>query len=104
MKKFKIRCHALSEIMGGSIGLTDAQQKTFAELSARKEQAAAGVAGVKPLTANMERDLAALIFKKENPELPDGAKTYCEKWLKTELFKRKPEFKNAVIEKGLQCE
>lgn len=104
MKKFKIRCHALSEIMGGSVGLTEAQHKTFSELSTRKEQAAAGVDKVKPLTANMEAELTDLIYKKENPQLPAGAKTYCEKWLKTALYNRRPEFKNAVIDKGLQCE
>jgi hypothetical protein len=98
MKEFKIRCSALSKIMAGEIGLTETQEQKFNELNQRS----LGVG--KPLTPNMEQELSKLMFKKTNPELPKGAKTYCEVWLKKHLFKRNPEFKALVIDKGLMCE
>lgn len=104
LKPFKIRCHALSEIMGGTVGLTEVQTARIKELSDRKQGAANLTPGVKALTPNMESELKDLIYKSENPQLPAGAKTYCEKWLKTALYRRRPEFKNMVIDKGLQCE
>lgn len=104
VKKFKIRCHAINEIMAGTIGLTEAQEKELWELAARKEQAEQGVDKVKPLTTIMEAKLKALLYKRDNPELPQGAKTYVKKWLRQQLFDRKPDFKAIVIEKGLACE
>lgn len=99
MKEFKIRCHALSKIMAGEIGLTESQQKEFDEFAERKN------GNGKPLTAIMEAKLKSLTNKKENPQLPTGAQTYCKMWLKTNLFKpRKEDWKISVIEKGLICE
>lgn len=98
MKKFKISCHAIGEIMAGEIGLTDIQVARLDELQLRKN----GVG--KPLTPNMENELIKLIDKRDNPELPEGAKTYCKKWLKKTLFNRKEDFKSIVIDKGLACE
>jgi hypothetical protein len=84
--------------MAGSIGLTDKQVETYNALSIRK-----GGEG-KPLTANMEVELADLQQKKDNPELPAGAKTYCKKWLKERLYQRWRELSNKYIEKGNLCE
>lgn len=102
MKDFKIRCHALSKIMAGNVGLTEVQEQKLFELQLRKDNSKTG--GVKPLTPNMEAELLGLINKKENPELPQGAKTYCKIWLKQQLFNRKKEWKAIVVDKGLDCE
>lgn len=99
---FKIRASAASEILGGTMGLTDVQNARLIELSTRKEQSALGNA--KPLTDKMEVELTNLIYKFENPELPDGAKTYCQKWLKEQLYNRRKHFSNLYLEKGIQCE
>lgn len=104
VKPFKIRCHAINEIMAGKVGLTLVQEAELNELETRKRDHAAGVDKVKPLTANMEKKLEELLYKKANPELPEGAKTYVKKWVKAQLFKRKPDFKAIVIDKGLACE
>ncbi|MEO6522192.1 MAG: hypothetical protein ABIN91_10975 [Mucilaginibacter sp.] len=96
---FKIRASAASEILAGSIGLSEAQSARLADLSARKADTAA-----KPLTPNMDTELAALLYKKANPELPTGAKSYCEKWLKEQLYDRRKNFANKYLEKGISCE
>jgi len=101
---FKIRASAASEILAGSIQLTDAQSAKLSELSERKKGFENGTAGVKALTVNMEAELKALIYKRDNPELPSGAKTYCEKWLKEKLYDRRKNFQNKYLEKGIQCE
>jgi len=98
MKEFKIRCHAISKIMAGEIGITETQQARINELMARRKGEG------KPLTPNMDAELDKLIYKQNNPELPQGAKTYCKMWLKSTLFNRKPEWKAIVVDKGLQCE
>lgn len=104
-KLFKIRCSAIGKIMSGTIGLTEAQEKTLSEYSTRKEENAKGNKDFKPLTKNMEEELTRLIFKRDHPELPEGAKTYCEEWVKSNNWKkRKKDFKAIVIEKGLKCE
>lgn len=95
---FKISCHALGEIMSGEIGLTVIQDARLNELQERRN----GVG--KPLTPNMEIELDKLIYKRDNPELPEGAKTYCKKWLKRKLFGASDNWKAIVIEKGLAVE
>jgi hypothetical protein len=87
---FKIRCSAILEIVGGEIGLTERQQSKLTELQTR----------TKPLTDNMKAELAVLLRKKANPELPEGAKTHCDKWLKEFVWKRRPEIKSKYITKG----
>lgn len=104
MEVFKISCHSISKIMAGQIGLTEIQEAKLNELQTRKEDAAKGVDKVKPLTPNMENELALLIHKKNNPELPQGAKTYVKEWIKRTLFNRRKEWRNVVIDKGLAVE
>jgi len=98
LPKFKISCHSIGDIMAGEIGLTEIQEARISELETRKN----GVG--KPLTPNMETELAKLITKRDNPELPQGAKSFCKTWIKKKLFNRKQEWKSIVIEKGLQVE
>jgi hypothetical protein len=45
-------------------------------------------------------ELKSLSEKKNNPELPDGAKTYCKKWLKEYLYKRRADIKAKAVTKG----
>jgi hypothetical protein len=92
--KFKIRASACSEIMAGNIGLTDIQTAKLTEMHERK------IGNGKPLTANMEVEYAELVQKRDNPELPQGAKTYCKKWLKEYLYKRRQEISSKYIRKG----
>lgn len=96
---FKIRASAAHEILGGAVGLTEKQEEKYNELTERKSNPKA-----KPLTPNMEAELEALIHKAANPQLPDGAKTYCEKWLKEQLYDRRKNFANKYLEKGVACE
>ena len=97
-KEFKISCHAIGEIMAGEIGLTPIQDSRLNELIERRN----GVG--KPLTTNMEIELDKLIDKRDNPELPKGAKSYCKTWLKKSLFGFSENWKSVVIDKGLAVE
>ncbi len=98
MKEFKIRCSAISEIMSGDVGLTDVQDTRLLELMCRRKGEG------KALTPNMDNELDKLIYKRDNPQLPVGAKTYIKKWLKKKLFNRDEQWKSVVIDKGLACE
>ncbi len=101
---FKISCHALGEIMAGEIGLTVKQNETLEIHIKRELDFKNGVDKVKDLTDNMRAEMNSLINKRDNPELPEGAKTYCKKWLKRKLFGASDNWKAIVIEKGLQVE
>ncbi len=98
LKEFKISCHAIGEIMAGDVGLTPIQDARLNELEARRNGEG------KPLTDNMNIELDKLISKRDNPELPVGAKTHCKKWLKKALFSYKEDWKSVVIDKGLAVE
>lgn len=102
MKEFKIRASQAHRIMGGTVGLTDKQKKRMDELSERNDKASRGEA--KYLTDNMKEELISLCKIDANPELPQGAKSYCEEWLKEQLFNRRKEFANKYTEKGLTME
>lgn len=101
---FKIRASAASEILAGKIGLTDVQAAKLKELQQRKTDTENGVPKISPLTANMEKELEGLISKKSNPELPQTAKSYCEKWIKEQLYDRRKNFTSKYTDKGTQCE
>jgi len=92
---FKIRCSAIGEIMGGAFNRpTELQMKELAELQAKEKR-----------TEKQDTKLAELIAKRDNPpSLQDGAKTYCQNWLKEKLYKRRKEFSNKYTEKGNSCE
>lgn len=92
---FKIRCSAILDICGGTIGLTDKQQEQYTVLTKRRDDPSA-----KSLTPNMVADLAKLKDKIDHPELPDGAKTYCKKWLNEYLFHRRKGVKSKYLDKG----
>lgn len=91
---FKIRASQCGKIMGGTAGLTDKQKITLAELQEKPT-----------LTDRQKITLAELIAKRDaKPELLAGAKTYCEEWLKQQVYNRTKEYSNKYTEKGNICE
>ena len=80
--------------MGGDYGLSDVQKFKLFELTHRE----------KPLTDNMLQELATLLYMQENPELPQGAKTYCKEWLTSSRFHIKRSIKSKYLTKGNECE
>lgn len=97
---FKIRSSATLDICAGTIGLTEKQAEALAIHVKRNTDFANGVERVKPLTDKMVAELKQLTHKRDNPELPDGAKTYCKKWLNEYLFHRRKDVKSKYIDKG----
>lgn len=92
--RFRIRASSGGKIMGGSIGLSDSQKIEYDTLSTKKTA----------LTTRQEGILIKLQNIKDNPELPKGAKTYCESWLKEQLYKRRKEIKSKYLSKGNDTE
>jgi len=84
--------------MAGNIGLTDIQQVEYDEFKKRKNGEG------KPLTPKMEETFASYQNKIDKPELPQGAKTYCKKWLKEYLYKRRTDIQSKYITKGNETE
>lgn len=72
-REFRLHASQAAKLTG-RIGLTDAQTVTYKELTERKTK------GEKPLTANMEAELAKLHHTFTNPELPQTAKTFLMEW------------------------
>lgn len=85
---FVCRSSAIHKIMG-RVGLTDAQEQTLAELSAKEK-----------LTAKQEQTLAELKAKKENPELPATLTTYLKEWYAEEMYGYTEEISSKYTRKG----
>lgn len=94
MHKFRVRASGATNIVGGTTGLTDTQKARFAELTARANGEG------KPLTVNMSDELRQLNYKFNHPELPEGARTFCQKWYKEQLYSRREVFSSKYTEKG----
>ena len=91
--KFKIRCSAIGSIMAGNVGLSPAQEFKKKELEERE----------KPHTDNMLQEYAGIMYDRDNPQLPAGAKTYCRTWLKEQLYDRRKGFSSKYTDKGNTC-
>lgn len=94
--KFKIRCSAISEIMGCVNRPTEKQLALLAELEAKEKR-----------TAKQDETLGDLIARRDSkPELSAGAKSYCKRWLKEQapFYNRRAEFSNKYTERGIECE
>ena len=89
MKAFKIRSSAIGKITAGTIGLTDNQANELERLSCKDK-----------LTDLQNQKLHDLIHKRDNPELPEGAKTHCKQWLKEQVYNRGKFFSNKYTDKG----
>lgn len=94
---FKIRASAIGQIMAGTVGLTDAQKATLSDLESR--ESGTHYKGLK-LTDNMLKELISLRHKRDNPELPEGCKSYVKKWIKETKYKRWDQIKSKYIDKG----
>lgn len=90
---FKIRCSAISQIVAGQYGLTEAQQKTLKELENKEK-----------LTDKQTETLNDLRIKSKQNELSEGAKTYCKRWVKQKLYNRYLPLDNKYVTKGLEVE
>jgi len=104
LKKFKIRASSASKISGGTIGLTNSEQKELDTLNDRKKDFHQNVPNIKPLTDTMEKRLQYLWHKRTNPELPQTAKSYCDAWIKEQIYNRRKEFTSKYTDKGLITE
>jgi hypothetical protein len=93
MEKFKIRCSAISQIMG-RMGLSEAQKEKYNEFLNR----------TKPLTDNMKVEFAELTKKANNPELPVGCITYLKEWYAEQASGVKADIWSKYFAKGNYCE
>jgi len=93
MKDFKIRCSAIGKIMAGQIGLTEKQQSDLEALEAKVTR-----------TPLQHETMLKLRDKQANPELPQTVKSYCEDWLKEQLYGKRKEFQSKYTQKGLIME
>lgn len=97
IKKFKIRASSGGQIMGLVGRPTEIQLARIVELETKKKD--------KALTEAQQKELDGLVAKRDaKPVLSDGGKTYCQMWLKEQLYNRRKEFGNKYTEKGNQCE
>jgi len=97
MKPFKIRASAAGSIMAGNVGLSEPQQK---KLITFQDKVKAG----KELTLLQAAENDKLLKLLSNPQLPAGAKTYCEVWHKEQIYERRKEISGGPLEKGNFCE
>ena len=92
---FKIRCHAIGAICGGILNKPTYKQLATLDLLQSKPKR----------TEIQEQTLLDLIAKRDAPPaLQDGAKTYCENWLRGHIYGVSKEFSNKYTEKGQFCE
>lgn len=77
-------------------GLTDLQLSKMTELVEKKMTGS--------LTTKQSEELNKLIQKRDNPELPEGAKTYCQEWITEQLYSRRKQFTSKYTDKGLSVE
>lgn len=90
---FKIRASAAGSIMAGSIGLSETQER---KLQTFQDKIKSG----KALTDLQHKESHRLIDLQDNPELPKGAKTYCDGWIKEQIYERRKEFTSKYTDKG----
>lgn len=101
MKPFKVRASACGSIMTGKhmLEASDAQLANIVKMEARE----------KPMTVKQkdtyDKDVYARDNPRPNPELPAGAKTFCQNWLRENLiYNRRKEFSSKYTDKGNLCE
>lgn len=75
MNEFKIRCSAISDIMG-PMGPSYSDINFIEEMNARE----------KPMTDKMQERYDKI--RNYTPELPQGAKTYCKNWVLEQVYGR----------------
>jgi len=94
MNEFKIRCSSIGKIMGNLEPLTAKQTELMYSLEAKEKR-----------TLKQQETLNELKLKFNTPtELSQTAKSYCELWLKQQLYNRKKQIKSKYLDKGLIME
>lgn len=89
---YLFRSSGVHNLMAGTIGLTELQERDLNELIDKKS--------LKGLTDKQQKTLDGLIIKKNILEPPTGAKTYLKKLHREETYKRRTELKSKYINKG----
>lgn len=99
---WKCRCSSLHRIAVSLDRLTEKQNARRLELLNRAGEAAIGKA--KPLTDNMEEELAGLMDKFDSRELPQGVKTFLrEEWIRY-IHGRERQIESKYTKKGTTME
>ena len=108
---FKISCSHIGEIMGkGGPSKDERIAEMQQDIKIRTEKRDALRDGLKSkLTATekintLTAELEAFEKSDYKPELPKGAKTFCEQWLKIAIYERTPEFTSKYTDKGNETE
>jgi hypothetical protein len=113
MKKFKIRCSAIGQIMPNAVGGTNLEKygkakQTLEDSIERydKMKTKDGINGVKLAVkiVELKEALPELEANKDIVILSDSAKTYCQNWIKKEIYKKNRQMSNKYTEKGLIME
>lgn len=91
IKEFKIRCSAIGKIMGDSGFITEIQLAELDQLINKP----------KARTRLQEEKMQNLIYKRDNPQISKTAKSYCQEWLKEQLYNSRKEFTSKETLKGL---
>ena len=77
----------------GRAGLTEKQEQTLCELEAKATR-----------TAKQDQTLKELIYKRDNPDLPEGCKTHLRNWSRAKLYGRRKEINSKYLTKGTNVE
>jgi hypothetical protein len=77
----------------GRAGLTEKQEQTLLELEAKEKR-----------TVLQEKTMLDLINKRDNPDLPEGAKTHLRNWSRSKLYSRTKEINSKYLKKGREVE
>lgn len=96
-KKFKIRCSAIGKIMAGETGITDKQEIELSKLTEKFNSS-------NKLTDLQYQKYVDLKYKKENPKLPQTAKTYLEDCKRVDIYGLRKDISNKYTTKGLVME
>lgn len=90
---YLFRASSVGHIMAKTSGLSSTQKELLKTLSAKKSSE-------KGLTVKQQETLDSLIFKRDNLELSEGAKTYLRKLYREVESGRRKELKSLPIKKG----
>ena len=108
-KPFRIRCSAISKLMGKLETITEKQLEDLIKLEERKQRFEKGLLNDKgkktTFTENMESTRLGLIAKRDAPdELPTGAKTYLKEYFVGKRYKNTKRFSSKYTDKGILVE
>jgi hypothetical protein len=93
--EIKFRCSSLGHLMTDT-GLTENQQKELVELQAKKLS--------DKITEKQNAKMLFLIEKRNNPDLPEGAKTHCIDVFASFKYGRREEATSKHLDKGNERE